>query len=227
MERARILVIEDNPDTRRYLETVLAREFEVIAAENAVLGIEQARTMSPAVIVLDIVLPIMNGYDACGLLKQDDVTKNIPIIFLSSKNTVADITHGLDLGADDYLPKPFDYKELVSRIRARLRDKELSRKEPKTLNHGLLRLVLDSREAFYGHRSIELTETEFEILRVLIDHPGKELTRDDIIRGVWREGASETQRRTIDVHIRSIRKKVPEITKHVLSVYGVGYKYVE
>src|SRR5690349_9370647 len=114
MEKARILVIEDNQDTRHFLETVLSREFEVICTENAVLGIDYARNKRPDLIILDIMLPILNGFDACNLLKKDDATRNIPIIFLSAKNTVTDITQGLGIGADDYLSKPFDYKELIA-----------------------------------------------------------------------------------------------------------------
>ena len=223
-DKDRILIIEDNPDTRRYLEMVLSKDFEVLAAENAVLGLELAKNSKPTLIVLDIVLPIMNGYDACQLLKQDETTKAIPIIFLSSKNTVNDITHGLDLGADDYLPKPFDYKELVARIKARLRDRDQQRKEPKTVAQGKLKLVLDSREAFYNNAPVELTNTEFEILRVLMERTGAVVPRDDIMRHVWSDG-DEAQKRTIDVHIRAIRRKVPDLTKHVISVYGVGYKY--
>src|SRR3954469_8894577 len=121
MAKPRILIIEDNADTRRFLEAMLSKEFEIITAENAVTGIDYARNKSPDVILLDIMLPILSGYDACSLLKKDEKTKRIPIIFLSAKNTVSDITQGLSTGADDYIPKPFDYKELVARVKARLR----------------------------------------------------------------------------------------------------------
>ena len=99
MAKHRILVIEDNPDTRRFLEVMLGKEFEVISAENGVIGIEYARNKDPDLILLDIMLPIMSGYDTCSLLKKDARTKSIPIIFLSAKNTVTDITHGLGQGA--------------------------------------------------------------------------------------------------------------------------------
>src|SRR5271168_5644867 len=121
MEKARLLIIEDNPDTRRFLEAMLSKEFEIISAENGVIGIDFARNKSPDLILLDIMLPILSGYDACSLLKKDERTRQIPIIFLSAKNSVPDITQGLSTGADDYIPKPFDYKELVARIKARLR----------------------------------------------------------------------------------------------------------
>src|SRR6185437_9285151 len=103
------------------LEAILGKEFEVITAENGVIGIDYERNKAPDLIILDIMLPILSGYDACSLLKKDEKTKRIPIIFLSAKNSVTDITHGLTTGADDYIAKPFDYKELVARIKARLR----------------------------------------------------------------------------------------------------------
>lgn len=224
MEKARILVIEDNQDTRQFLSTVLAREFEVMCTENAVLGIDFARNKRPDLIVLDIMLPILNGFDACNLLKRDEATKNIPIIFLSAKNTVTDITQGLGIGADDYLAKPFDYKELVARIKVRLREKAIYLSEPKILTHGDLKLVLDTRDASFQGRNVELTTTEFDILRMLIQRIGQVVPRDQIIKEVWKDDAS-SKKRTIDVHIRALRKKIPELTRHVISVYGVGYKY--
>lgn len=225
MEKSRILVIEDNPDTRQFLQTVLAREFEVITAENAILGIDYARNKRPHLIVLDIMLPILNGFDACSLLRKDEATRKIPIIFLSAKNTVTDITQGLGLGADDYLSKPFDYKELIARIRVRLREKETWQSEPKILTHGELKLVLDSRDASYAGKAIELTQTEFDILRILVQNLGNVVPREQIIQDVWKGASGSTQKRTIDVHIRALRKKIPALTRHIISVYGVGYKY--
>jgi DNA-binding response OmpR family regulator len=225
MEKSKILIIEDNADTRHFLETALAQEFEVISSENAVIGIDHARTKRPDLIILDIMLPILNGFDACGLLKKDDATKSIPIIFLSAKNTVSDITQGLGLGADDYLPKPFDYKELIARIKARLREKASWQSEPKTLMHGDLKLVLDTRDALFAGKSVELTQTEFDILKLLVQKIGQVVPRDEIIQSVWKGTEDSTHRRTIDVHIRALRKKIPSLKRHVLSIYGVGYKY--
>ncbi|MBI3544928.1 MAG: response regulator transcription factor [Deltaproteobacteria bacterium] len=218
-------MIEDNQDTRQFLETVLAREFEVICTENAVLGIDYARNKRPDLIVLDIMLPILNGFDACNLLKRDEATKNIPIIFLSAKNTVGDITQGLGLGADDYLAKPFDYKELVARIKVRLREKATYQSEPRVLTHGDLKLVLDTRDVSFEGKPIDLTQTEFDILRMLVQRIGQVVPRDEIIRDVWKGTTEAAQKRTIDVHIRALRKKIPPLTRHILSVYGVGYKY--
>ncbi len=223
MEKHRLLIIEDNADTRRFLEAMLGKEFEVITAENAVIGIDYARNKSPDLILLDIMLPILSGYDACSLLKKDEKTKRIPIIFLSAKNSVPDITQGLTSGADDYIPKPFDYKELVARIQARLR--KGVEKDAQPLQIGDLRIDPSNREVSFAGKRAQLTLTEFDILRCLASKAGTVISRDEILKEVWRDGSGKTNDRTIDVHIRALRRKIPALTKHVISIYGVGYKY--
>ncbi|MBC7692765.1 MAG: response regulator transcription factor [Methylotenera sp.] len=223
MEKSKILLIEDNADTRRFLEAMLSKEFEVITAENAVIGIDYARNKSPDLILLDIMLPILSGYDACSLLKKDEKTKRIPIIFLSAKNSVSDITQGLTTGADDYIPKPFDFKEMVARIQARLR--KGVEKEAQPLQVGDLRIDPSTREVSFSGKVAQLTLTEFDILRCLAAKAGSVVSRDEILKEVWKDGTGKTNDRTIDVHIRALRRKIPALTKHVISIYGVGYKY--
>ncbi|MCM0605827.1 MAG: response regulator transcription factor [Xanthomonadaceae bacterium] len=223
MEKSRILIIEDNPDTRRFLEVMLAKEFEVISAENAVIGIDFARNKSPDLILLDIMLPILSGYDACSLLKKDEKTRNIPIIFLSAKNTVTDITQGLSVGADDYIPKPFDYKELKARISTRLRKSDDQGAKPITV--GELKIEPSTREVFFAGKKAHLTLTEFDILKCLAARAGNVISRDEILKEVWKEDSTGTNDRTIDVHVRALRRKMPALTKFIISIYGVGYKY--
>jgi DNA-binding response OmpR family regulator len=223
MQKHRILVIEDNPDTRRFLEVMLGKEFEVLSAENGVIGIDFARNKAPDLIILDIMLPVLSGYDACSLLKKDDRTKHIPIIFLSAKNTVNDITQGLVQGADDYLAKPFDYKELLARIRARLRRNAEAAAQP--IQIGELKIDPSTRDVTFQGRKVQLTLTEFDILRFLASKAGGVISRDEILAEVWKDQAGKTNDRTIDVHIRALRRKIPALTKHVISIYGVGYKY--
>jgi len=223
MEKPRILIIEDNADTRKFLETLLSKEFETFSAENGVTGIEFARNKNPNLILLDIMLPVLNGLDACSLLKQDERTRRIPIIFLSAKNTPNDITHGLSIGADDYISKPFDYKELVARIKVRLRGAQDSQSQP--IQVGELRIEPSRREVSFGGKKAILTLTEFDLLKYLAVRAGATVSRDDILREVWRDDTQRTNDRTIDVHIRSLRKKIPPLTRHIISVYGVGYKY--
>ncbi len=221
--RPRILVIEDNHDTRRFLEVMLGKEFEVISAENGVIGIDFARNKTPDLILLDIMLPILSGYDTCSLLKKDERTRHIPVIFLSAKNTVTDITQGLTTGADDYIPKPFDYKELQARVKARLRKSATSTNQP--IQVGDLKIDPATREVVFGDKPISLTLTEFDILRFLAARAGQVVTRDEILGEVWKESEKKTNDRTIDVHVRALRKKIPALTKHIISIYGVGYKY--
>ena len=223
MEKPRILIIEDNSDTRKFLETLLSKEFETVSAENGVTGIEFARNRAPQLILLDIMLPVLNGLDACSLLKQDERTRRIPIIFLSAKNTPNDITHGLSIGADDYVSKPFDYKELIARIKVRLRGQQDNLTQP--IQVGELRIEPTRREVSFGGKKAVLTLTEFDLLKFLAVRAGATVSRDDILREVWRDDSSRTNDRTIDVHIRSLRKKIPPLTRHIISVYGVGYKY--
>jgi DNA-binding response OmpR family regulator len=223
MEKHRILIVEDNADTRRFLEAMLSREFEVISAENGVIGIDYARNKAPDLILLDIMLPILSGYDACSLLKKDERTKRIPIIFLSAKNNVSDVTHGLSTGADDYIAKPFDYKELVARIKARLR--KSAEGVPTSLQVGDLKIDATNREVVFGGKKVQLTLTEFDILRCLAAKAGAVVSREDILKDVWKDDSLKTNDRTIDVHIRALRRKIPALTKHIISIYGVGYKY--
>jgi len=223
MEKSRILIVEDNSDTRRFLETMLEKEFEILSSENAVIGIDYARNRGPDLILLDIVLPILSGYDACSLLKKDEKTKHIPILFFSIKSTGSDVTEGLSYGADDYISKPFDYKELVARIHARLRKKTEISFQP--LQIGDLKINPSNREVNFAGKQIQLTLTEFDILRYLASQSGTVVSRDDILKEVWRDHSTDTNDRTIDVHIRALRKKIPALVKHIISIYGVGYKY--
>lgn len=223
MEKHRILIVEDNADTRRFLEVMLGKEYEVFTAENGVIGVDHARNKAPDLIILDIMLPILSGYDTCSLLKKDEKTRHIPIIFLSAKNTVNDITEGLTTGADDYIPKPFDYKELLARIRARLRQSTENSSQP--IQVGDLRVDPTRREVSYAGKRAQLTLTEFDILRCLAAKAGEVVSRADILHDVWGEESDKTNDRTIDVHIRALRRKIPPLTRHIISVYGVGYKY--
>lgn len=224
MERHRILVIEDSADTRRFLEAMLGKEFEVLSAENGVLGVEYARNQVPDLILLDIMMPMLSGYDTCSLLKKDPKTASVPIIFLSAKNTVADVTQGLSLGADDYIAKPFDYKELVARIRARLKA-STDRAAAGHIHAGDLELDAIKRKVFYHKKEFPLTLTEFDLLKLLVTRGGNVVSREDILKEVWGTQSNEANDRTIDVHIRAIRKKIPDLAPSIVSVYGVGYRF--
>jgi DNA-binding response OmpR family regulator len=202
---------------------MLSREFEVSVAQDGMEGITLARSIQPALIVLDVVMPSLNGYDTCKKLKSDPETQSIPVIFLSGKNTTTEITYGLSMGADDYLPKPFDHKELLARIKSRLARSETT-PSPK-VKVGKLEIDTVNRIANYDEAPISLTLTEYDILRLLAARNGVVVSREEIMKEIWKDSATGTTDRTIDVHIRSLRKKIPAMSEHIQSVYGVGYKY--
>jgi DNA-binding response OmpR family regulator len=222
--KQKILVVEDNPDTRRFLQVMLSREFEVHTAADGREGLDLASSVKPDLIILDVIMPVLNGYDTCRRLKASPETEWIPVIFLSGKNTTAEIAHGLSVGAEDYLPKPFDHQELLARVKARLA-RSLPRLPLSTVRVGKLEIDTTSRTANYNDQRIPLTLTEYDILRLLASRNGVVVSRAEIMKEIWRESAPATTDRTIDVHIRSLRKKIPEMNTHIQSVYGVGYKY--
>jgi DNA-binding response OmpR family regulator len=223
--KPKILVVEDNEDTRTFLKHILSKEYEVLLADNAVLGIDYARNQLPDLILLDIMLPHLSGTDAVQILKKDERTARIPVIFLSAKSKISDITSGLSLGADDYIPKPFDYKELLARVQARLRISAAKGGAGDPVVVGDLQIDPAGRTVKYRNKNIDLTLTEFDILRRLASAPGETISRKDIIEAVRHNSKKPINDRTIDVHIRAIRKKIPEMQKHLSSVYGVGYRY--
>jgi DNA-binding response OmpR family regulator len=223
--KPKVLVIEDNEDTRTFLQKVLIADFHPFFADNAVRGIEIARTEIPEVIVLDIMLPHLSGTDACQILKKDERTEHIPIIFLSAKGAISDITSGLNLGADDYLSKPFDYKELIARIWARIRNAEAAGKNMDVVVAGDLRIEPSTRQVVFKGKTIDLTLTEFDILRLLAGRAGDTVSRAEIIETIRQNSKKAVSQRTIDVHIRAIRKKIPEMTRLLTSIYGAGYRY--
>jgi DNA-binding response OmpR family regulator len=222
MKKDKILIVEDNTNTRRFLEAMLRKEFDILSADNGLSGVEQSRHSAPDLIILDLELPVISGYDTCSLIKKDPRTQHIPVILLSSRKSVTDVTFGLSLGADDYLPKPFDYKELLSRIKIRLAKNQQT--SPQTLFVGEFVIDPTTREVSSHGKITHLTWTEFDILRLLAEKNGKIVPREEILKAVWKEDSQKTNDRTIDVHIRALRKKIPALSKHILSIYGVGYK---
>jgi len=221
--REKILIIEDNTDTRKFLQVMLGKDYEILVAENGVTGLEVAREQQPDLIIMDVVMPVLNGFDACKLLKEDNRTQKIPVIFLSSKNTTSDITFGLSVGADDFVPKPFDYRELKTRIKARI---DRGKQGPSNIIQiGQLKIDSSTRDVWFGTNKANLTLTEFDILKFLVTKKGVVVSRAEIMKEIWRDDANATSDRTIDVHIRALRKKIPAMSKHIQSIYGVGYKY--
>ena len=223
-----ILVVDDEPKivktARAYLENA---GFRVVTAEDGQMALTVYRHERPALVILDLGLPGMDGLDVARTLRRDS---DVPIIMLTARVDETDKLIGLELGADDYMTKPFSPRELVARVRAVLRRTGGEREQaPPPIVAGEIRIDLERRSVTVGGEAVELTATEFDLLAVLARHPGRVFTRLELLDRV--QGyAFEGYERTVDAHVKNLRQKVepePKQPQYVLTVYGVGYRFVE
>ncbi|MGI1691151.1 response regulator transcription factor [Thermoanaerobacter uzonensis] len=224
-----VLVIEDEVHILELLRYNLeAAGYKVITSENGKEGLDKALEEKPDLVILDLMLPDVDGLEICKILKKNDETKNIPIIMLTAKSEEFDKVLGLELGADDYITKPFSVRELLARIKAVLRRTQLPEEEEKEEIIKFGDIVIDTGKhlVYKKGKVLELTLKEFELLKLLSQNMGKVLTRDYLLDKVWGyEYAGET--RTVDVHIRHLRKKIEDDDKspvYIETVRGIGYK---
>src|SRR5688572_4357609 len=222
-----ILVIEDDPDTQQMLTVILRSEgYDVLAAGTGSLGLELLRKMGPDLVILDWMLPGMDGLEVCRRARE---FSSVPIVMLTAKSGTDEKISGLDTGADDFLPKPFEPEELLARIRAQLRRSTMAGdglQRDKPIQVGDLRLEPASHEVWLRGKQVGLTRLEFNLLYCMAQRAGKVLTREDILRLVWGENEA-IDLRGIDAHIRRLRAKVeddPDEPQRIQTVHGVGYK---
>jgi len=219
-----VLVIEDEIKIARLIRDYLQNAgFRVLVANRGDEGLTLARTEQPDLIVLDLLLPGLDGLDLCRAIRRDSQT---PIIMLTARADEADKLVGLELGADDYVTKPFSPRELVARVRAVLRRAHGAEAEAEILRHEDLVLDVGRHELTVGGRPVELTPTEFALLAAMLRAPGRVFSRLQLLDLVQGE-AFEGYERTIDAHIKNLRQKIepdPKTPRYVLTVYGVGYK---
>ena len=224
---ARILVIEDDPAILRGLADNLGYEsHDVMTAPDGETGYSLALSQKPDLIVLDLMLPRMSGYEVCRKLRAGGMTT--PIVMLTARGDEADRVVGLDLGADDYITKPFSVRELLARIRAVLRRAQAQGALPAELRFDDVAVDFRRYEARKGTVPVDLTRKEFGLLRVLAARAGEVVTRDDLLNEVWGYDATPTTR-TVDNHVASLRAKLeenPSNPRHLLTVHGVGYRWV-
>ena len=217
-----ILVIEDEDAIASFVAAYLRKDgFDVLATPSGreALGFVKAR--QPSLVILDLMLPDLDGMEVCRRIRE---TSDLPILMLTARDDDLDKIAGLDAGADDYLTKPFNPRELVARVRAILRRSGTERPhgEGRTLEHGDLILDAGSREVHVGATEIRLAPKEFDLLWELLDHRGLVLTRDQLLERVWGYTfAGDT--RTVDVHVRQLRKKLGDASP-IVTVWGIGYK---
>ncbi|HWO43757.1 MAG TPA: response regulator transcription factor [Candidatus Eisenbacteria bacterium] len=228
----KILVIEDEPDIRKLVQYNLAQErFKVIEAEDGEQALRILQRDKPNLIILDLMLPGLSGVELCKMLRERPETAQLPILMLTAKAGEADRVVGLEIGADDYLTKPFSPRELVARIRAILRRYEPppAREGPSVFERGALKIDFATYEVTARGKPVKLTLKEFELLRFLVQNPNRVLSRDQLLDRVW-GGDTFVTPRTVDVHIRRLRKAIEKDDskpKWILTLRGVGYKFDE
>ena len=222
----KILIIEDEPDIRKTLEYNISREgYKVVCASSLSKGKEHINSSDFSLILLDLMLPDGSGLDLCREIKSDKDKSPTPIIILTAKDDEVDKVVGFELGADDYVTKPFSVRELILRIKAVLK-RGAEKKETLEVQRqfGELIMDIDSHEVFVNNEQIILTALEFRLLRQLVDRRGRVQSRDQLLSDVWGYSAEVTTR-TVDTHIKRLREKLGTMGKYVQTIRGVGYKF--
>jgi phosphate regulon transcriptional regulator PhoB len=226
MAKEKILIVEDEKDIVEMVEYNLQKEgYIIFSVLNGEKAISLAKRERPDLVILDLMLPDIDGFEVCKRLKKNEITAQIPIIMLTAKSREADKVTGLELGADDYLTKPFSPRELTARIKAVLRRWEPSACH-KTIKRGSI--VIDSikHKVTVGGKEVLLTHTEFKLLEFMAQKPGIVLSRDRVLDGVFGYD-SKVYDRTVDAHIKSLRKKLGKASYYIETVRGAGYRFKE
>ncbi len=228
MAQERILVVDDEEDIQELVRYNLARNgYDVIAVGTGEDALSAARSNTPDLILLDLMLPGIDGLEVCNLLKHDQKTAHIPVIMLTARGEEADVVAGLELGADDYMTKPFSPRVLVARTRAVLRRRtEAPAEKTAPIKRGDLLIHPGRHEVSVRGKPVPLTSTEFEILYMLARRPGWVFTRNQIIDSARGEEYPVTDR-SVDVHIVGLRRKLGALGKMIETVRGVGYRFRE
>jgi two-component system alkaline phosphatase synthesis response regulator PhoP len=223
----RILIVEDEPNMVAGLRDNFEYEgYEVVTAGDGVQGLERALADSPDLVVLDVMMPRMSGLDVCKQLKARKPA--LPIIMLTARGQEVDKVVGLELGADDYVTKPFSVRELVARVKAVLRRSQRAPREEERYTFGDVEVNLRTHQVVRSGKAMEISGKEFELLKYFLANPGEVLSRDRLLDNVWGYEHYPTTR-TVDAHIVRLRQKLepkPDEPRYILTVHGVGYKFV-
>lgn len=225
--KEKILIVEDEKDIIKMLDYNLKKEgYATLSSRNGEDAIEIAQVEHPNLIILDLMLPGIDGLEVCKTLKNNSKTASIPVIMLTAKSQESDKVVGLELGADDYVTKPFSPRELIARIKAVLRRIKEKGKPPEILKIGDLEIDFSKIRVSIKNKPIELTAKEFELLATLVKAKGRVLTRDYLLDSIWGfDQAAEIQTRTVDVHIQTLRKKLKNLSKCIVTVKNYGYRF--
>ncbi|HRE06639.1 MAG TPA: response regulator transcription factor [Opitutaceae bacterium] len=224
----KILIVDDESDVTDLVAYHLKAKGFIVEALNDPNGsIGAARSFLPDLVILDVMMPDLNGIQICRMLRADPKLKRVPVIFLTAKAEENDRIQGLEIGADDYIPKPFSIKELILRAQSVLR--RLSEGGPveiKKLEIGGILLDIERHEVFIGGRAIDLTATEFKLLKLLMERRGRVQTREHLLIHVWNY-ETEIETRTVDTHVRRLREKLGTEADWIETIRGVGYRMAE
>lgn len=224
-----ILIVEDDTGIRVILQDALSEQgYEVTTAADGEKGLELALALKPSLIILDVMLPLMDGFEICKRVRREGCTS--PILMLTVKDEEVDKVLGLELGADDYVTKPFSLKELTARVKALLRRVEDYQNEIKLYRFGRVELDFQKYESRKDGLDLGLTPLELRILRLLIDRKGQVVSRDEFLDCIWGTDNLLVSHRTVDSHMAHIRKKIedhPSKPQYIKSVHSIGYKFVD
>jgi DNA-binding response OmpR family regulator len=224
--KAKVLVVDDEPDAVELVAFNLTKAgIAVVTAETGVEALAKAREILPDAIVLDLMLPEMDGLEVCRNLRRDPKTAAIPVIMVTAKGAEMDRVLGLELGADDYLTKPFSPRELVLRIKKLLQPRQAPA-DQELLRIGKIVIDVPKHEVVVAGKPIELTLTEFKLISIMAQRCGRVQSREQLLNDVW-EYHSPIDTRTVDTHVRRLREKLGPAARHVDTVRGVGYRLVE
>jgi two-component system phosphate regulon response regulator PhoB len=226
MSRSRILIVEDERSLTQALEYNFKREgYEVALAHDGAEGLRKAQTLLPDAIVLDLMLPTMDGLEICRELRRGERTRNLPILMLTARSEETDQVVGFSTGADDYVTKPFNTKVLLQRVKALLRRAETRNESGDVIEVFNIRIDRVRHQATVDGQAVELTPTEFRLLECLLRQPGRAFTRHQLMDAAIGEGSIVLER-TIDVHVKTLRKKLG-LGELIETVRGVGYRFRE
>ena len=227
MAKSKILIVDDEQDVTELLEFNLRQAgYDVISAEDGAAALKKAREVIPDLILLDVMLPEMDGTEVCKQLRRDPITSRIPIIMLTAKAAEIDRVLGLELGADDYVTKPFSPRELVLRVRGLLRRGQPTDEPQEVIHVGDLVVDIPRHQVTVKGKGVDLTATEFQLITTLAQRRGRVQSREQLLQDVW-EYDSLIDTRTVDTHMRRLREKLGVAARYLDTVRGVGYRFVE
>jgi len=222
-----VLVIDDEPDLLRLLDYNLSRaDYLVLTARDGESGLEAARKHHPDLVILDVMMPGLDGWEVCKRLRAEPATAPTPILMLTAKAEETDRVIGLELGADDYVTKPFGVREVLARVKALLRRRDASGQAPEVATVGPLTIDSGRRSVTAGGKPLTLTTTEFNLLRALARRPGRVYSREELLAGARADDTPVTDR-TVDVHVSALRRKLGRHEDLIETVRGVGYRMRE